>query len=345
MIAVVGYDVFQSVVLPRPAVGRIRLSIRVVKILWILWSRTSQVFRSSPRREAALAAFAPSAVIFLLFMWALGYVVGYGLVLNAVADEVTPSPQGFGGALYTSALSLFTLGFGGVVPTGALARAVVVSEAAIGIGMVALVISLLFSLFSSFQQREALVVTLDASAGAPPSGIALLENHARLNMTAHLNQTFDEWKHWSAEVLESHLAYPILMYFRSSHDNEAWINSFGAVMDAAALVITAVDGSAEGPARLFFKVGRHLVEDVTWYFRLPSTGEVGVSPEEFEAARERLADLGYALRDGATAWAEFSALRIQYAPSLATLAARLNIPAAPWLGDRSYAPHSAEGRA
>ncbi|MGH7775856.1 MAG: potassium channel family protein [Candidatus Dormibacterales bacterium] len=345
LIALVAYDVFQSVVLPRPAVGRIRLSIRAIKILWTVWGRAAGMIRSVPRREAALASFAPGAVLVFLFIWAMGFVLGYAMVLDALPNDIQPPHPGLGGALYTSALSLFTLGFGGVVPVGAAARAVVISEAAIGVGMIALVISLLFSLFSSFQRRETLVVTLDASAGAPPSGIALLESHARFAMTDHLEQTFDEWKHWTADVLESHLAYPILIYFRSSHDNEAWINSFGAVMDAAALVITAVDGAAKGPAHLFFKVGRHLVEDLSWYFRIPASGPPGVEQEDFEAARERLADIGYHLREGSAAWEDFAALRVQYAPALGRLAARLMVPPAPWLGDRSYAPHSEADRA
>jgi len=51
---------------------------------------------------------------------------------------------------------------------------------------------------------------------------------------------FVQAQRWTAEVLESHLAYPMLLFFRSSHDNEAWLNSFGAVMDAAVLVMSAV---------------------------------------------------------------------------------------------------------
>ena len=71
----------------------------------------------------------------------------------------------------------------------------------------------------------------------------------------------------AAAVLESHLAYPMLVFFRSSHDNEAWLNSFGAVMDAAVLVMSTVDDKSEGPAKLMYRVGNHLVEDLSWYFR------------------------------------------------------------------------------
>src|SRR5919202_2581178 len=108
-------------------------------------------------------------------------------------------------------------------------------------------------------------------------------------MTVELERTFLDWRGWSAAVLESHLAYPLLIYFRSSHDNEAWLNSFGAVMDAAALVQSTLvtEDDTEGHARLLLKVGNHLVEDVAWYFRLKTVKTPIVERSEYEDARER----------------------------------------------------------
>src|SRR5207253_4079937 len=136
----------------------------------------------------------------------------------------------------------------------------------------------------SFQRREELVVTLDALAGAPPSGLQMLETAAELDLRPKLASTFDEWRDWMAAVLESHLAYPVLFYFRSSHDNEAWLNSFGAVMDAAALVISSLDGPAAGAAKLTLTIGDHLVEDMVWYFNFPRSDDVGVERSEFDEA-------------------------------------------------------------
>jgi hypothetical protein len=134
------------------------------------------------------------------------------------------------------------------VPEGGLARPVIIAESATGVGIAALVITLLFSLYESFRDREVMVVSLDALAGAPPSGVQILENAAKHGMRPELVETFDDWRGWSAMVLESHLAYPLLIYFRSSHDNEAWINSFGAVMDAAVLITSTVDDDPPAPA-------------------------------------------------------------------------------------------------
>src|SRR2546422_3365302 len=144
-------------------------------------------------------------------------------------------------------------------------------ERAKGGALGAAAITLLFGFSGSFRAREEAVVALDALAGAPASAVQLLETAAAPTMDGILKDTFEEWRKWSAMVLESHLAYPLLVYFRSSHDNEAWINSFGAVMDAAALVISSIEEESVGAARLMFTVGNHLVEDMAWVFRFKAT--------------------------------------------------------------------------
>ena len=223
------------------------------------------------------------------------------------------------------------------------ARLAIIFESATGVGIAALVITLLFSLYESFQKREELVVTLDAVAGAPPSGVQLLETAAERGLRDELVKTFDNWREWSAAVLESHLAYPVLFYFRSSHDNEAWLNSFGAVMDAATLVMSSVDEDVESAAKLMFTVGYHLVEDLAWFFRYASSSDPFVDREEFGLAIERLKAAGYTVRPADAAWKQFSHLRAKYASPLSQMADRLAIIPAQWIGDRSYVPH-ADGR-
>jgi hypothetical protein len=194
----------------------------------------------------------------------------------------------------------------------------------------------------AFQEREKLVVQLDAIAGAPPSGVYLLETVAARGQRAELVKTFDDWREWSAAVLESHLAYPVLFYFRSSHDNEAWLNSFGAVMDAAALVRSTVDEDVEVAASLMFTVGYHLVQDMAWSFGWSSTDPL-VKREEFDEAVSRLKAAGYRVRPADAAWKEFILLRAKYASTLSQTADWLAISPAKWIGDRSYLPH-ADGR-
>ena len=341
LVLAVMYDVFQTVLLPRPSVGRAVASPRLVRALWEVWGATFGRIRRVRAREAGLAAFAPFALLVLLALWTAGVLVGYGLVQQALSHEWAGSDHQVGTALYVSAQSLLTLGFGGAVPVGAAARIVATVEAVSGLGLVAMVVSLLFSLFQSFQAREVQVVALDATAGAPPSGVQILETCAPDDMHEHLASVLRTWRLWTAAVLESHLAYPLLVYFRSSHDNEAWVNSFGAVLDAAALLVTAVQsGPAPGEARLALKVGRHCVDDFSLVLGLPRAGPPGLERAEFDQARDRLRAAGYALREAEASWQAFCELRLHYAPPLAALARYLLLPPAPWLGDRSYLPHA-----
>jgi hypothetical protein len=232
------HDLFQSIVLPRPSPGRWRLSPMILRPLWAGRRWVGAHIPRVARRENWLATFGHLAVIELLAFWVCLLTLGFGLLMDALRDQFQPHAADLWTSLYNSAATLFPLSFGDILPEGAGARVVTVAESATGVILIALVISLLFSLYRSFQEREELVVTLDALAGAPPSGVQMLEVVAKYKMPDTVTATFDDWRRWSAAVLESHVAYPILIYFRSSHDNEAWINSFGAVMDAATLVIS-----------------------------------------------------------------------------------------------------------
>jgi hypothetical protein len=333
------YDVFQSVVMPRPAVGRVRLSFTLIRGGWRAWRKVAELPRRLQMRETALAAFAPMMLVTLLVIWGFALILGYALIFNGLRAGLHPQPDSFGTALYYSTGQMLSFSVDGIGATGVATSTFAAIEAASGFGLFALVISLLFSLFQSFQRRETAVVALDALAGAPPTGIQLLETCAKDNMPEQLVATFDEWRLWTVDVIESHLSYPLLFYFRSSHDNEAWANSFGAVMDAATLVLTTVDGGPVGQARLMHKVGAHFVADMRDHFR--STGEPnpGVEREEFDEACGRLERAGYQLHSPEKAWADFSLLRSKYGVWLNQTTKGLGVPPAPWIGDRSYLPH------
>ncbi|HXA29918.1 MAG TPA: hypothetical protein VN193_14350 [Candidatus Angelobacter sp.] len=344
LIAAALYDLFQSVVLPRPAVGRVRISPTVLRLAWRAWRAVAIRPRRLQLREGALATFAPLAVIGLLLLWGFSLILGYGLLYHVLGDQLQPRPDGFGTTIFYSTGQMLSFSVDGIDAHGTAVRLLTAMEAATGFALFALVISLLFSLFSAFQRRESAVVALDALAGAPPSGVQLLENCAKHHMPDQLVATFAEWRSWTVDVLESHLSYPLLFYFRSSHDNEAWSNSFGAVMDAASLVICAVEGGPEGPAHLMNKVGDHLVTDIGRYYRVDAEPYSAVEREEFVEACRRLRDAGYAVRDGEEPWHRFAQLRSGYAPSVDRLSRVLALPPAPWIGDRSYLPHRAVRR-
>jgi len=345
LLPIVFYDLFQTVVLPRPAVRKFQLARYLVRPMWIVWRWVSLRSTAVDRSETRLAAFGPVALIVLVLIWAFGLVMGYGLILYGVRDQFHPELADFPEAFYVSASTLVPLAYGDFVPEQGFARFLIVLESANGVAFGAAAITLLFELYGSFRNREEAVVALDALAGAPASAVQLLETAAQPTMDGILKDTFEEWRKWSAMVLESHLAYPLLLYFRSSHDNEAWINSFGAVMDAAALIITSVEGDdAHGSAKLMFTVGNHLVEDISWLLRFQQAGEPIIERDEYVAAIARLRAAGYKAQDGDEHWQKFAKQRGRYAVSLNRLAQLLAAPPAPWVGDRSYLPHRQRAR-
>ena len=331
LLGLVFWDVFETIVVPRPTPGVFRLGRYIVRGSWRAVRGLGT--RGDQRRERLLGLFAPAATIMLLVSWLAGLVLGYGLILFALRDELRPGPVDLGTAIYFGATSVLTLGFGDVVAAGGPARFVVAAAALSGLGTVALVVTFLFSLFASYQRREVSVVMLQVKAGAPPSAVVLLESLARLDLVDHLPDFFGSWDQWIAEVLDSHVAYPLLGYFRSSHDEVSWISALGTVLDTASLVLTTIEGVPRGQAELAKKMGAHLVEDVT-NLGFRAEGSDGVDRESFDAVYARLAAAGYSLAPAEQAWPAFSRARSTYAERLDAMAAYWAVPAAAWFGGR-----------
>jgi hypothetical protein len=338
LVASIMFDVFLTVVVPRRAPGTmrlLRLSRYLVVHLWVVWRWIGLRIGGVERREVFLGSFAPLAVILLLAGWVAGLIIGFGLLLDAMRDQIHPTPEHLGASLYFAGTALLTLGFGDFLAVGDWARLTTLVAAATGLSLFAATLTLLFTLYGSFQRREVAVVVLEAGAGAPPSGVTLLETYALAGILADLPRMFEQWQAWAAEVLDSHLAYPVLAYFRSSHDNDSWISSLGAVMDAATLVLTTIEDGPKGWAKLSRAVGGHCLEDLVHYFRLPDEPEVGVERQEFDEACARLSRAGFRLRDPDVAWQQFSRLRMEYAGRVNALARHWATPPAQWIGDRS----------
>ena len=174
LIAAVFFDLFQSVVLPRPAINKLAGVRLLLRLVWVGWRGLGARISRLPRREGWLAAFGPIGVLLMFVIWALALVLAYALVFDGVRTQLRPVPDSFGTSLYFSATTLVPLSYGDLVPTGVFARLVTIAESATGVIVAALAITLLFSLYESFQEREELDVTLDAMAGAPPSGVHMV---------------------------------------------------------------------------------------------------------------------------------------------------------------------------
>ena len=164
-------------------------------------------------------------------------------------------------------------------------------------------------------------------------------------LVQRLPDLFLDWQRWGVEVLDSHVAYPLLGYFRSSHDNLSWISAVGTMLDAASLVLTTIEGIPRGEAKLFKRVGTHLVEDIhNFGFR---AGEgTSLDRADFDAACDRLEAAGYTVLPRDAAWPAFQGARATYAARLEGHGALLGHPRDVMAGRSAHAPpaHAPDGR-
>ncbi len=325
------WDLFETVVVPRPTPGWFRIARYLVRGSWRALGAVRNG-RPGNSFDRVLGLFAPAATVGLLLAWLVTLIFGYGLVFYALRDQLRPVPTDLGDALYFAATSLLTLGFGDFVADGAAARIFATIAAITGLGAVALVVTFLFSLFGSYQRRERQVVALQAAAGAPPSAVALLETYALLGLVEQLPDLFREWEEWAAEVLDSHIAYPLLVFFRSSHDNLSWISALGTVLDTASLVLTTIDGPARGRAKLFKRVGTHLVDDI-YYLGLRRRRAGSVEPIGFRSRVLSAPRGGIQARGRGRRVAGVRGRSRNICARLEAMAEYLAMPATQWLGD------------
>jgi hypothetical protein len=331
LLALAFWDLFETVVVPRPTPGWFRIGRYLVRGSW-RGIRAIRDGRPDRSYDTLLGLFAPAATVALLAAWLASLILGYGLILYGLRDQLQPVPPDLGTAVYFAATSLLTIGFGDIVAVGEPARIAVITAAVGGLGAVALVVTFLFSLYGSYQRREIQVVALQAAAGAPPSAVALLETYAQLRLTGRLPDLFAGWERWAVEVLDTHVAYPLLGFFRSSHDNLSWISALGTMLDAASLVLTTVCEVPRGEAKLFKRVGTHLVEDI-YNLGFRAGDATVLDRSAFDAACDRLEAAGYTLEDRDVAWPTFEAARATYAARLEAMATYWATPATSWLGD------------
>jgi hypothetical protein len=234
--------------------------------------------------------------------------------------------------LYLSGATFFTLGIDGGILVSPRMKAVSVTEAGCGLGFLALVIGYLPVLYQLFARREAHIMLLDARAGSPPSAITLLQRCAHSQRIDEIDTLLREWEKWSAELLESHMSYPMLSYYRSQFVNQSWVAATSAIMDTCALIMVGLTGVKTFQAQMSFAVTYLALAELTALlgieqvalgsFRLPST--------EFDKIRSILDSVGLAFVE-ADAELHLARFRATYEPFLGGLSKRLMMPLAEWL--------------
>ncbi len=258
-------DAFQTIILPRRASGRFRLTRIFYVVTWRPWTFLARQLRNPRKRETAFSFYGPLSLILLLIVWAGAMVIGFGLIYYALGSPFADATHhaGFESDLYVSGTTIFTLGLGDVTPQSAWARALVILEAGTGLGFLAVVMGYFPVLYSAFSRREVSISLLDARAGSPPTAAELLHRHAYPGGEKALSVLLIEWERWSAELLESHISYPLLCYFRSQHTNQSWLAALTAILDTSALMVAAIQGYEARQAQLTFAMARHAIVDLS----------------------------------------------------------------------------------
>jgi hypothetical protein len=326
------WDAFEAILLPRRITGYLGLAHAFYRFIWRLQSVVAHWIQDDKRRETYLSIFGPLSLLLLLGMWAAGLVAGFAMLhwgLNGrlnVAETAVP----FSTYLYMSGTTFFTLGLGDVTPLAPPGRALVVVEAGVGFGFLAAVISYLPILSQAFSRREVSISLLDARAGSPPSAGELLRRHGQ--DMPELDRLLYDWERWSAELLESHLSYPVLAYFRSQHTHQSWLAALTAILDTCALVMAGLNGGPTRQAQLTFAMARHAVVDLAQVFlRAPQAlAPDRLPPASVSASRAMLADAGVTLQESVAAEQHLRELRQMYEPYVQALSAYLSMPLPPW---------------
>jgi Ion channel len=325
-------DAFETVVLPRRVTRRIRFARLFYRATWIPSAAFARRISSSGRRETYLGFFGPLSLILLLVVWAVGLVLGFAALHWSLGSplHMAEASASFITYAYLSGTTFFTLGYGDVTPVAPLGRLLAIIEAGLGFAFLALIIGYLPVIYQAFSRREASISLLDARAGSPPSAGELLRRHGQ--NIQELDQLLRDWERWAADLLESHLSYPVLCYYRSQHNNQSWLTALTAILDATVLVMVGMDGASKRQARLTFAMARHAVVDLAQIFNTPPRDPVPdrLPSDELIRLRSALASSGVRLTDGPAADEKLSELRHMYEPYVSPLADFLLLPLPPW---------------
>jgi hypothetical protein len=322
LIVVVFIDAFEAMMLPRRVRHAYRLARLFYRVAWVVWLAAAGLLPVGRRRQGFLSVFGPLSLFALLAVWATGLIAGFALLHWSLGTPLSGTEAHYGTYLYFSGTTFFTLGYGDVVPTGAFGRGLSVAEAGIGFGFLAVVISYLPVLYQAFSRREITISLLDARAGSPPSAGELLRRLAEARSLAGAGPLLIEWERWGAELLESHLSFPVLSFYRSQHDNQSWVGALTTILDTSALLIAGVDGSEGHQARLTFAMARHAAVDLGLAFQRPPVPPAcdRLPPAELARLQEALRGVGLPLRDGPAVAKALAELRGLYEPFVNALA-------------------------
>src|SRR5579859_990437 len=330
-------DSFEAIILPRRVSRRFRLSRLFYLSTWALWSSIGRKMRSGNRREFYLSYYGPLSLILLLILWAAVLILAFALIQwgQSLPMNAPEKVASFGTYLYMSGTTFITLGLGDVTPLSGLGRFFAVAEAGMGFGFLALIIGYVPIIYQAFSRREVNISLLDARAGSPPSATEMLRRHYRAQRIEELVQFMRDWERWSAELLESHLSYPVLTYYRSQHERQSWLAALTTVLDTCSLLIIGFENITTPTIRNTFAIARHAAVDLAQVYGTPPVNPKfnRLPPEDFARMRDSLAEVGLHFSHGENTEKHLTDLRRMYEPFVNALSDHLLVSLPPWMSE------------
>ena len=325
-------DAFETVILPRRVQRKFRLTSLFYGVTWRVWRgvalRVPVFFR-----ESLLGWFGPFSLLLLLALWAFCIILAFGMLHWAAGSAILlqGTTPGFLTDWYLSGTTFFTLGLGDVLPQSPFARVLTVTEGGLGFAFLAIIIGYLPVIYQAFSRREIAISLLDARAGSPPAAGELLVRYQGDAEQEDLTRLLVEWERWAAEVLESHLSYPVLAYFRSQHGNQSWLAALTTILDGSALVQVGFDGWCLRQAKLTFAMARHAIVDLAQVLNAIQPKRVDrLGDAEFQELLRQLSAAGMRF-GGPDARSRLTELRAMYEPYAIALSRHLALPLPTWI--------------
>jgi len=338
LIIIILWEAFETVIFPRRVTRRVRLTRIFYRMTWRIWKAAVHLISARRLTESLLSIYGPLSLILLLSLWAFMLILGFGLV-HWGAATISEDQTSLATNLYFSGTTFFTLGLGDVRPLSPFGRFMTVAEGGTGLGFLALVIGYLPGLNQSFSRREVNISLLDARAGSPPTAAEMLYRHNGEYGMESIREILHDGERWSAELLESHLSYPVLAFYRSQHDNQSWLAALAVILDTSAFVMVGLEGACVRQAQLTFAMARHAVVDLTLIFgvtpRWPDPDRL--PPVQLTNLRSRLTAAGLRPRMGDEADQKLMELRGMYEPFLFALSTHFRLALPPWVPESGTA--------
>jgi ion channel len=340
VIVAVLLDAFETVVLPRRVTRHFRLTAWFYRRTWVPWIRIAHRIRTLSRQQNFLGYFGPLSLILLLGFWATGLIIGFALLQFGIGghEQLGGEPLTFSRIIYQSGQTFFTLGYGDILPTSAAARALAVFEAGMGFAFLGVVIGYIPVVYASFSRREIQISLLDARAGSPPSAAELLIRLVGSSENPTIDQLvlddiLRDWERWTAELLESHISYPVLSFFRSQHSNQSWLAALTVMLDVTSLILMGIDDVHPGQARLTFAMARHAAVDLAQVVnaRYDAQAPDRLPDKDFDRLREGLGAANLRLRSSEEARLKLAKLRSMYEPYVHSTGRNLMFNLPPWM--------------